>query len=141
MCLANSTCKSPIQRKTFVHLVAHTTNVHLSVTGDRLSECTFVTVYGPIFKWIFTFMAPFLVVAEGSGGWSDGGLVAGIEIDEIAMGAGCLTVARSGCIGIAGKGVGCSLDCCRIGTEAVRKADCYCNCHTSASKLGTCSHI
>lgn len=57
------------------------------------------------------------------------------------MGAGCLTVARSGCIEIAGKGVGCSLDCCRIATEVVRKADCYCNCHTSASKLGTCSHI
>lgn len=68
MRLANSTCKSPIQRKTFVHLVAHTTNVHLSVTGDRLSECTFVTVYSPIFNWIFTFMVPFLAVAEGSGG-------------------------------------------------------------------------
>lgn len=40
-------------------------------------------------KWIFTFMAPFLAVGEGFGGWSDGGSVAGIEIDEIAMGGGC----------------------------------------------------
>ena len=54
--LANPTRKNTIQRKTFINLVAHTTDEHLRIARDRLGEGAFAAVYCPIISGMGTFM-------------------------------------------------------------------------------------
>lgn len=41
------TCKDTIKRKALINLVTHTTNIELGISGHRLAECAFITVYCP----------------------------------------------------------------------------------------------
>lgn len=44
---ANTTCKYTIQWKTFNYFITHTTNIHLSISWNRLCKSAFVTIYSP----------------------------------------------------------------------------------------------